>query len=172
MPVLKVFKGQNGYKDDDAIKNLVEYPFQSGKGYMGDFDSRNLIITDDTPSAITDQITFVNKSNTRKQIHMDHFVISVSDIMYDTQMIEQIKGIVLNHFGKGGVDGSYFQIFCAEHYLVDENNLHIHFIMNHVSTGGTAFPNTFHNYYALLAKLRQSTGLEWRIIQASSMDYE
>ena len=167
-----MFKGRNGYKDDDAIKNLVEYPFQSGKGYMGDFDSRNLIITDDAPSAITDQITFVNKSNTRKQIHMDHFVISVSDIMYDTQMIEQIKGIVLNHFGKGGVDGSYFQIFCAEHYLVEENNLHIHFIMNHVSTGGTAFSGRDADYIVLLEKLRKSTGLKWTFLWADRSDYE
>ncbi len=171
MPVLKVFGGVNGYKDESAIRDLIQYPFQAEKGYMGDYDSRNLIETGDIQGMV-DQFTFVSRINTRVQIKMDHFVISVSGIMYDTQMIGQIKSIVLNHFGKGSVDGSYFQIFCAEHFLMDDDNLHFHFIMNHVSTSGKVFYGRDQDYGALLRKLRESTGLKWTFMWADSSDYD
>ena len=169
MPILKVFGGREGYKDDMAIGDLVKYPFKVENGYTGRFASRNLIETGDCQSLI-DQMTFVNKINPKIQRHMDHFVISVSDVIGEIQLVDQIIGIVLNYFGKGAIGGSRFQIICAEHWIA--NNRHFHFILNHVSISGAVFYGRDQDYFALLGILRKSTGLGYQFSWASSSDYE
>ena len=177
MPLLKSFRGVNGYKDESAIDDVVPYPFNTEKGYMNNFsnnDYRNLLFTDasdeyfsEAVDSVIEQFKIVKKGNTRTSVNINHFVVSFQDIGCNYEAISTIKNMILNYFSRNPY---YCQIFAVEHY--QEDNLHVHFVVNHVGMFGKVFYGTDNNYFDLLKYLRKSTGLNWTYRWSDADDYE
>lgn len=160
MAVIEVLKGYSEYRDENAIRDVLNYAINSP--YRQDYRCYGIINIPESEYAINGFEYIQKRFNYADGVHLHHIVISPQEDELDVIGISDLAKLVTDYFEMLNV-----QCIVAEHYGSSTNayHPHLHVIINHIKLDGKRFYGDNQSYYTLACylvnKTEQSFSVYW-----------
>ena len=169
MGIIKAFGGLNGYKDEECVRDVLNYAI--GSKFFYGLVSGNIEGDPGNVYAVSEQFKRIQdvRTDMEHKTKLHHFVLSVAEDDMSENAIGDLMRVVKDYFVKRN-----FQVVVIRHYASEGlvYNPHLHVIVNHCNLKGSLFYGNNRAYYDLKDYLNRATHRKWRFIYARESDYE
>lgn len=141
--IVRINRGFNGYKDDKAVEDVINYIYDHPE--HGLIDGINISCN---KSAAIMQMTKLKKLNRNTDgVRMLHFVVS-------NHLFSKLEPEYVMQIGRkiAAIFENKYQILFTVHAPTEGGSRHLHFVMNTVSAKG----NKFHIYGKVFYEFRET----------------
>lgn len=153
MAIIEVYNGYSEYRDENAIRDVINYAVDSQ--YRQDYRCYGIINIPETEYAVNAFEYIQKRYGYTEGVRLHHIVISPQEKELDMVDTSDLAKLVTDYFEMVDV-----QCIVAEHYGSAKNiyHPHLHVIINHIKLGGKKFYGDNQSYYALANYLMEKTG--------------
>lgn len=157
MAVIKVLKGESEYRDENAIRDVVEYAVNSL--YLDCYRCSGVVNIAEPEYAINAFKYIQNYYGYTEGVHLHHIVLGLREEEEEID-ISDLAGMVTDYFNMFHV-----QCIAAGHYRSGKRSYypHLHVIINHIKLDGMKFYGDNDSYYRLADYLTQRTGRHFNV---------
>lgn len=158
MAVIEVYNGHSGYRDESAIRDVVNYAV--GSRYQRDYRCYGIINIPEPEYAVNAFENIQRRYDYKDRVRLHHIVISPREKELDMIEISDLSKLVTDYWGMENV-----QCIAVVHYGSAKNiyHPHLHVIINHVKLDGKKFHGSNDSYYELAKYLKKNTGFSFSV---------
>ncbi len=143
--IVRIMKGFNGYKDDKAVEDVINYIYDHPE--HGLIDGINISCN---KSAAIMQMTKLKKLNRNTDgVRMFHFIVS-------NHLFSKLEPEYVMRIGRkiAAIFKNKYQILLTVHAPTESGSRHLHFVMNTVSAKGNKFHIDRKEFYEFCETVR------------------